>query len=307
VIRRFSRWWVWAALATAVSLVVGVWLVRGAHVYAHDNVITDPAACPGDIRFAVIGDYGYPGQAAADVAALVKSWNADFIVTLGDNNYPAGAAATIDYNIGQYYSDFIFPYVGQYGTGAAENRFFSALGNHDLDTDLGQPYFDYFSLPGNERYYDFVEGPIHFFMLNSDPREPDGRSADSVQAQWLKKKLAASNAPWKLVILHHTPYTSSLKRRPDAELQWPFTAWGATAVLSGHDHLYERLAADGIPYIVNGAGGKTLNLFGRAEPESIVRYNQDHGAMQVHAAPDCLNFTFYNRKNKLIDSITLTP
>ena len=24
------------------------------------------------------------------------------------------------------------------------------------------PYLDYFTLPGNERYYDFTWGPVHF-------------------------------------------------------------------------------------------------------------------------------------------------
>ena len=118
--------------------------------------------------------------------------------------------------------------------------------------------------------------------------------------------MSASNLPWRLVVMHHTPYTSSMKRNPDKEIQWPYAAWGATAVLAGHDHLYERLEADGIPYFVNGAGGKDLYNFGRPEPESIVRYNQDHGAMLVQASDICINFTFYNRQGDLIDSITLT-
>jgi hypothetical protein len=297
-----------AAVFLAVILLgMGGWLVWSAHIYAVDGRLADPGDCPGDMQFAVIGDYGLAGQPEADVAALVKSWDPAFIVTTGDNNSPDGAAATIDQNIGQYYSDYIFPYAGAYASTAVENRFFPALGNHDLYTDLGQPYFDYFTLPGNERYYDFIEGPVHFFVLNSDPREPDGRSAQSIQAQWLKTGLAASEQPWNLVVMHHTPYTSSFKRNPDEEIQWPFADWGASAVLSGHDHLYERLEADGIPYLVNGAGGKDLYRFGRAEPESIVRYNQDYGAMRVQADETCLNFTFYNRQNKLIDSLTLTP
>ena len=27
-------------------------------------------------------------------------------------------------------------------------------------------------------------------------------------------------------------------------MQWPYTAWGATAVLSGHQHSYERINRD---------------------------------------------------------------
>jgi hypothetical protein len=147
------------------------------------------------IRFAAIGDYGKDGQAEANVANLVKSWNPDFIITTGDNNYPLGAAETIDQNIGQYYHEFISPYVGSYDAGAGSNRFFPSLGNHDWETGNTLPYEDYFTLPGNERYYDFVWGPVHFFVLDSDSREPDGILSTSIQAAWLQTQLANSTSP----------------------------------------------------------------------------------------------------------------
>ena len=40
-------------------------------------------------------------------------------------------------------------------------------------------------------------------------------------------------------------------------MQWPFAAWGADAVLSGHAHAYERIERDGIVYFVNGLGGRS--------------------------------------------------
>jgi len=170
----------------------------------------------GSVRFAAIGDYGNASANEAAVAALVKGWHPDFIITLGDNNYNNGGASTIDGNIGQFYSDYIFPYTGSFGAGASENRFFPALGNHDWRTRSGvpsvpQPYLDYFSLPagpGNERYYDFVQGPVHFFVVDSDPHEPDGTSSTSVQGQWLQSQLAAASEPWKIVTMHHPPYSS---------------------------------------------------------------------------------------------------
>ena len=54
----------------------------------------------------------------------------------------------------------------------------------------GKPYFDYFTLPGNERYYDFTWGPVHLFALDDIESEPDGVGASSIQAQWLKAGLA---------------------------------------------------------------------------------------------------------------------
>ncbi|MCU0486758.1 MAG: metallophosphoesterase [Anaerolineales bacterium] len=101
------------------------------------------------VTFAVIGDYGMGDEAEGRVASLVQSWNPDLVLTVGDNNYPLGEAETIDAHIGQFYQDFIFPYTGAYGAGAPSNRFFPALGNHDLYSEAGQAYFDYFVLPGS--------------------------------------------------------------------------------------------------------------------------------------------------------------
>jgi hypothetical protein len=250
----------------------------------------------------VIGDFGMGNQAEADVAALVHSWTPDFVITVGDDNYPSGAADTIDAHIGQYYHDFIFPYTGAYGPGATENRFFPTLGNHDWLTPGAKPYLDYFKLPGNGRYYDFVRGPVHFFALDSDENEPDGVGSRTVQAAWLKQGLAASSSPWTIVYFHHAPYSSGTTHGSTTWMQWPFAAWGAQAVLTGHEHNYERLLVDGIPYFVNGLGGGPIyNDFDNILPESRFHYSADHGAMLVIASGTEVLFEFYNRTSKLID------
>ena len=255
-------------------------------------------------HFAVIGDYGSAGQAESDVANQIKSWNPDFIVTVGDNNYGTGAAGTIDANIGQYYHDYIYPYSGAYGAGAAYNRFFPILGNHDWYTTNAQPYLDYFSLPGNERYYDFVRGPVHFFMLDSDPSEPDGISSLSVQAQWLQNALAVSTSPWNLVFVHHAPFSSG-QHGSNPTLQWPYQAWGADAVLSGHDHTYERIVKNNLPYFVNGLGGSSLYNFGTPIADSQFRYNANYGAMLVDATDTAIHFQLINRAGIVMDSFSL--
>ena len=256
---------------------------------------------PAAIHFAVIGDFGEGNQPEADVAALVHGWNPDFVITVGDNNYPLGEASTIDDHIGKYYHDFIFPYTGKFGPGATENRFFPTLGNHDWYTAGAKPYLDYFSLPGNERYYDFVWGPVHFFALDSDENEPDGFRVNSVQAAWLQKGLAASTSAWNIVYFHEPPYSSGVVHGSSTWLRWPFAAWGAQAVLSGHEHNYERLLVDGIPYFVNGVGGGARYDFGTPLPESQFRYTADYGAMLVTASNTELHFEFENRAGKLID------
>ncbi len=77
-------------------------------------------------------------------------------------------------------------------------------------------------------------------------------------------------------------------------------------VIAGHDHLYERLQENGLPYFVNGAGGKDLYPFKpRPVPGSVVRYNQDYGAQLINATAQCLNLSFFSRADVLIDSVTL--
>lgn len=263
----------------------------------------------GAVRIAAIGDYGFASTAERDVSSLIRSWNPDAVLTLGDNNYPSGAAATIDANIGQYFADYIYPYTGQYTqtTGAPQrNRFYPVLGNHDWVTPGAQPYLDYFALPGNERYYTATLGAVEVFAIDSDPAEPDGIAATSKQALWLKSALGASRAAWRVVMFHHPPYSSGAHGN-NAALQWPFAAWGADVVLAGHDHDYERILRDGIPYLVVGTGGAVLRPFGLAVQGSAIRFANDYGAMRIDADACVISLSFVTRAGDVIDHYTLPP
>lgn len=278
----------------------------------------------GNFRFAVIGDFGLdnykpkstaqqqaaspdagtaaeappkrlnPNQAA--VADLVASWKPAFVVTTGDNNYPKGEAATIDENIGKYYAPFIGNYQGRYGRGSSENRFFPVLGNHDWDAPKVrcQAYLDYFSLPGNERYYEFVAGPVHFFMLDNDGREPDGVEVGSKQYEWFVRAAAASRTPFQVVMAHHPAYSSG-EHGSHPWADWDFEKHGIDLVLCGHDHDYERIERDGIVYVVNGAGGGNLRHFETPVDGSLVRYFQKHGAMPIDVSTTAEEATMTSR------------
>jgi tartrate-resistant acid phosphatase type 5 len=256
------------------------------------------------VRFAAIGDFGYVRDAAAGVAELVAGWNPDFVVTLGDNCYEG---AGYDAVVGRYYRQFIAPYRGSFGAGASQNRFFPALGNHDWDLDGGQPYFDFFTLPGNERYYEFVRGPVHFFVVDSDPHEPDGTSPTSAQGQWLYQRLAASTSPFRIVYLHHPPFSSGAEHGSSQWMQWPFAAWGASAVLAGHEHLYERIERDGLTYVVNGLGGAGRHdLVDDAVAGSQRAFTSENGAMLVEADAQKVLFRFVTVSGVEVDRFTLT-
>ncbi|MDX1744588.1 MAG: metallophosphoesterase, partial [Halobacteriales archaeon] len=268
---------------------------------------------PSRIKAVAFGDYGVGCCGEAHVANMVETLSPDVIITTGDNRY----VNDMDYAVGQFYAGYIGNYQGSYGSGSAINRFFPSPGNHDYSEVGGiDVYLDYFSLPGgaiettgtsgNERYYDFVYGPVHFFAINSDSREPDGRTSTSIQAQWLQERLAASQSPWQIVYMHHPPYSSGGSHGSEPEMQWPYESWGADAVLAGHDHLYERILKGSFPYFVIGNGGAGIYpANSNTEPGSQFIYDADHGAILIDACAASLTFEFHSVSEGLLDSHTL--
>lgn len=258
------------------------------------------------VRFAVIGDFGLAGDTAAAVAELVHAREPDFVVTTGDNNYPLGQASTIDHNIGQYYQRYIAPYKGSYGPGADTNRFFPVLGNHDWDSGTAEAYSDYFTLPGNERYYTFGWGPLRFFVLDSAITEPDGYQYESAQGEWFRGVARQQyDEPWRIAVFHHPPYSSGL-HGSCLWMRWPFAEVGINLVLNGHDHSYERLHLDRVTYVVNGLGGGARYAKGSRPAEgSRLFFNEDWGALFVEASPARLRFEFVTIAGRLIDAFSL--
>lgn len=292
-----------SAAATASVATATVATTTVATASAETTAPSRPEARP--TTFAVIGDFGVDNRHERDVADLVASWDPDFIVTVGDNHYKKSSgsnASAFSKSVGDYY--------GQWLDGA----FFPSLGNHDYDVKPApKAYTDYFDLPGpgltntsgNERYYDFVQGPIHFFVLNSNPEEPHGTGSSSKQAKWLKRQLKASSSKWNVVVTHHPPYSSDGEHGPVRYMRWPFAEWGADVVLAGHNHGYERVMRNGIVYFTNGLGGGTRYDFGASTSGSKVRYRADWGAQKVTVTDTALVFDFYNVKGTRIDRHTV--
>lgn len=307
ILKKYSGWVLIGGAAAAI-----VYLFASRSIPQAVPALTTPPIYSSEenTRFAVIGDFGQSGQYEEGVADLVKSWQPDFIITTGDNNYPDGSEQTIDENIGQYFHDYIGSYQGTYGNGADQNRFFPSLGNHDwrsmncLWGTCKGAFLDYFSMPGNERYYDFVWGPIHFFVLDSNTEEPAGTSRGSEQGVYLKNSLANSTSSWNVVVIHHPPYSSG-RHGSTRYMRWPFQEWGADVVLTGHEHSYERIEINGFPYIVNGIGGRSIYQFGKPIAGSQVRFNQDYGALLVETSPQEMTFKFITRTGELVDEFTI--
>ena len=269
------------------------------------------------LTIGVIGDYGsaYLGGASLSnvqaVANLIKGWNPDFIITTGDNNYPDGEASNIDTNVGQLFHEYIHPYLGTFGAGASSNRFWPSIGNHEWPFGVSflQPYLDYFTLPGNERYYRYRQGPVEIFAVVGDQQEPDGALPVSIQSMWLSNALASSTAPWRVVYFHACPYSSSATHGSATHqadnMLWPFTQWGATAIYTGHNHLYERVLTNGLNYVTIGLGGGRIDGFVAPVAGSLSRYNTTYGAVRLTVTETSFGSDFINIFNQVIDSYTL--
>lgn len=263
---------------------------------------------PGEtVSFAVIGDYGKDTEGERKVAAMVDSWKPEFIITTGDNNYTFGAAGTIKANIGNHYCNYIYnpdaPTTQQCAGQAATdqvNRFFPSPGNHDhYSAPAMQPYLDYFTLPGDERNYDFVWGPVHLYSINSGA-SGKVNYPDSPEAKWFTQVVTNSNEPFKFAYFHHPPFSASNHGNND-KMQWPFSSMGINAVMCGHDHVYERIndkTDSSVVYMVVGNSG-TDNFYGcNDHPLDAGRFDvtcrqNEYGAMRVRATKTKCIFEYF--------------
>src|ERR1041385_1442831 len=123
-------------------------------------------------------------------------------------------------------------------------KFYATLGNHDQALEVN---YTNFNMNGKE-YYKFKKGNIAFYSLNSN-------YMDKKQVQWLEDELGGETAEGKVMFFHHPPYSSAKKHGSDGQLREVvepiFLKYGVDVVLSGHDHVYERIKPQkGIYYFV---------------------------------------------------------
>ena len=97
---------------------------------------------------------------------------------------------------------------GAYPPGSATDRFWPSLGNHDWVSGNVNGHANYFTLPGNERYYDVSLGLVHLYAIDSDSQEPDGMGSTSTQATWLQESSPLRRPASTSVFFHHPAYSS---------------------------------------------------------------------------------------------------
>ena len=180
---------------------------------------------------------------------------------------------------------------------------YGALGNHEHNSQL---YFDAFNFPGNERWYSFDHGNVHFVALEIDGYA--SYASGSPQAQWLENDLARATQRWKVVFFHAPPYSSGSEHGSDLQvrkaLEPLFMRYGVDLVFNGHDHDYERSVANGITYIVTGGGGAPLYAQGQPDPASVY-FTMTYHSVQVSVTDSLLTVAGVRSDGFRFDEFTL--
>jgi len=289
-------------------------------------VCLDAPDCRGDsaIRFAVIGDWGWWGQAdQMKVAAAMEKVGAeceyDFIVSTGDNFYDSGVDSVQDVLWNMSYE-----YV--YSTPHLQCPWYVVLGNHDY---RGSPAAEIaysaissrWKLPSKYYKEQFVFGngeTLDMFFMDSNPYQKDLLSAgnsypelnalDTVyQNGWIESGLQNSTATWKLVIGHHPLYTCGVRKNQPQymrKFEGLFNETQVDAYFCGHEHDLQVHKPNGsVTYFVSGGGGNKRAI--QAPFEFTHFAKSSLGFMVVEIMNGTMTVTSYNENGQVLHIETI--
>ena len=246
---------------------------------------------PGSLKFAVIGDNGNGSRQQYELGQVMAVRRAafpyEFVLMMGDNLYGA-----------QRPDDFVVKFERPYETLLkAGVKFYAAIGNHDdAETDVRYPHFNM----NGARYYTFVKQYVRFVVA-------DTNFLDRVQLEWLDRTLKSSTEPWKIVYFHHPLYSNGDRHGSNVELRVQLepmlVTHGVHVVMSGHDHIYERIKPQkGITYFVIGSGGMLRK--GGVTPSSLTAaaFSDDQSFTLMEIEGPELHFQTISRTGAVVDS-----
>lgn len=276
--------------ATLLSIfaVAGCTATNGASTPSASPSARTTAQAAGE-TLAIIGDFGSGDENERAVADLVASRNPVAVLTVGDNVYSDAGYSTL---IGDYYGAFV-----------DAERFFPATGNHDYENGIAN--FDaYFGYLNGQRDYTVTLGRAEFFVLDGE-QGMASLDANHNQETWLRRVVSASTADYKIVLVHYPPYSSGDRHGSTPDYQWDFAGIGIDIVISGHDHIYERIETGRVTYIVDGAGGKTLYACGNRVAGSIICDDATFGALFLSDEDSHLSGRYVSAAGNVSDTFSI--
>jgi 3',5'-cyclic AMP phosphodiesterase CpdA len=245
---------------------------------------------PGSLKFAVIGDNGTGDAAEYEVgrqmATAQRRFPFDQVLMLGDNLYGSETAQ-------DYVKKFEEPYRPLLDAGV---RFYATLGNHDSQAEQ---FYKPFNMAG-QRYYTYSRANVRFFVLDSNAMDPKQRA-------WIETALKDSHDEWKICYFHHPLYSDGGRHGSEVDLRVVleplFIKYGVNVVLSGHDHIYERIKPQhGIYYFVSGAGGQLRKGDLKRSDMTAAAFDQDRSFMLVEVNGTDMTFQTISRTGTTVDS-----
>jgi predicted phosphodiesterase len=251
---------------------------------------------PGSLKFAAFGDFGdeSPEQmaTAVQIAKTHETFPFEIVLTAGDNLY--GSERPQDFA-----AKFEIPYKPLLDAGV---KFYASLGNHDARE---QRFYKLFNMDGKLHYsFKAPKQDVRFFMLESSYMDPD-------QVKWIENELKTSTEVWKIAVFHHPLYSSgathgsSLSLR--ATLEPIFVKYGVSVVLTGHDHIYERiLPQQGITHFVIGSAGELRRGDLTKTTMTDVGYDADNVFLVAEIIDKTMYFNAITRTGKVVDSGIIT-
>lgn len=191
-------------------------------------------------------------------------------------------------------------------------------GNHEYPKGMFQNaeqrfpfHFAYFlDLYNNNRYcfYTLQYGDAELFLLDSNSNITQLIS----QRKKLEKAFIESKARWKIVILHHPPY--SIKNRfNNLDIKWLYTSlfdkYNIDLVLAGHEHGYARmlnrhdLQSVTPIYTISHCSPKRYE---HDNTTQVITYDNNNRYYQyIEICPDSLQMKTYTTEGDIIDQITI--
>jgi predicted phosphodiesterase len=266
------------------------------------------------LRIGVLGDSGFGQQATYDLAARMASANLDFVIHTGDVVY------NIEENADAYEA-YALKYYLPLAPILHQMPVYLVVGNHEVEQPAmfqGKPFyyqaFPAFTDPrfpapgtgGSNQWYAFAYDDVQFVMLDTQTFFNEQGRAE--QTAWLSERLADTRFAYSIPVFHVPPFTSGLHPSDGLPVrsEWDplFEAANVPLVLSGHDHNYQRLEANGITYIVSGGGSATLYNEGAAAPEGKVFVRKTHFVL-MEIYKDRIDLQAIALDGTVIDKVTI--
>jgi 3',5'-cyclic AMP phosphodiesterase CpdA len=256
------------------------------------TVAYTPFDPPPAVHIAVAGDVGDSGSrldaTGTAIADLGSTTPYDAVLLVGDNVYPSGDPAKLPETV-------FVPFASVLDQGA---QLLAILGNHDVKEGNGPEQMSALGMPG--RWWAEPIGDV--LLVGLDSNTPD----DPQQMRFLERTLAATGATWKIVALHHPPYSAGYQGSDkDAREAFAprFERYGVQLVLSGHEHDYQRSEPiNGVTYVVSGAAAGTRRT--GEEDFTAVSFSWHH-FVDIGVFADRLVLRAVNQDERVADELVL--